>query len=61
MKAFSETFEKLPDWSLYLITSLPGFEYAFGKKADKNRKLFNGKIECRLYQYLGKEPPKKND
>lgn len=61
MKAFAETFEKLPDWSLYLITSLPGFEYAFGKKADKNRKLFNGKIECRLYQYLGKKPPKKND
>lgn len=61
MKDFSHTFYNLSDWSLYLITALPNFEYAFGKKADKNRKLYNGKIECRLYQYLGKKPPKKND
>ena len=61
MKNFSNTFFGLRDWSLYLITALPNFEYAFGKKSDKNRKLYNGKIECRLYQYLGKKPPKKND
>lgn len=61
MKNFAKTFYKLNDWSLYLITALPGFEYAFGKRADKNRKLYNGKIECRLYQYLGKKPPKNND
>lgn len=61
MNDFSKTFYRLNDWSLYLITALPNFEFAFGKKADKNRKLYNGKIECRLYQYLGKKPPKKND
>ncbi len=59
MGDFSKTFNKLNEWSLYLITALPGFEYAFGKKADKNRKLFNGKIECRLYQYMGAKPPRK--
>lgn len=59
MGDFANTFFKLNEWSLYLITALPSFEYAFGKKADKNRKLFNGKIECRLYQYMGAKPPKK--
>lgn len=61
MGQFAKTYAKLNEWSLYLITALPGFEYAFGKKADKNRKLFNGKIECRLYQYMGAKPPKKED
>lgn len=59
MGQFANTFYKLNEWSLYLITALPSFEYAFGKKADKNRKLYNGKIECRLYQYMGAKPPKK--
>jgi len=60
MKDFSKTFNSLKDWNLYLITAFADFEKAFGKKADKNRKLFNGKIECRLYQYQGKKP-NKND
>ena len=59
MRSFSNTFNSLADWNLYLITAFSDFEKAFGKKADKNRKLFNGRIECRLYQYQGKKP--KND
>lgn len=61
MQDFSKTFFNLKDWSLYLITSLSGFESYFGKKANKNRKLYNGKLECRLYTYLGNKPPKKKD
>lgn len=59
MKDFSKTFNSLDDWSLYLITSFGEFERYFGKRADKNRKLYNGKLQCRLYQYLGAKPPKK--
>ena len=55
---FARTFFALSDWSLYLITAYPKLEQAFNKKATKTRKLFNGNIECRLYQYMGKKPPK---
>lgn len=45
-------------WSFNVITAHEGFERAFGKKATKNRKLFNGKIKCYYYQYFGQRPPK---
>ncbi len=54
---FAKTYFALPDWSLYLVTSLEGFEKTFGKPADKNRKFFNANIQCREYCYLGKKPP----
>lgn len=54
-ETLGENFKNLPDWSLHLITSYNNFEKKFGKKADKNRKLFNGKIQCYLYQYFGKK------
>lgn len=37
--------------SIYVITSIDEFEELFGEKADKNRKLYNGMIMCRLYSY----------
>ncbi|MGL5971996.1 MAG: THUMP domain-containing class I SAM-dependent RNA methyltransferase [Cetobacterium sp.] len=40
-------------WSYYVITSFEDFEKAFGKKATKNRKLYNGGIKCHYYQYYG--------
>ncbi|MFR4520410.1 MAG: class I SAM-dependent RNA methyltransferase, partial [Fusobacterium sp.] len=36
-----------------IITSYPEFEKYFDKKATKNRKLYNGGIECHYYQYYG--------
>ena len=41
------------DSSLYIITSIDDFEELFGEKAVKNRKLYNGMIQCRLYSYYG--------
>jgi len=38
--------------SLYVITPDEEFESIFGRKADKNRKLYNGMLMCRLYTYL---------
>ena len=60
MRDFWQVYVALPDWSLYLISAYPFLEQAFGRKADKNRKMYNGKIQCRLYQYMGKKPPKSN-
>lgn len=39
-------------WQKYVITSEPEFEHWFGARADKRRKLYNGMIQCSLYQYF---------
>ena len=44
---------RFPRWSYYIITSYENFEKTFGKKATKNRKLYNGGIKCHYYQYYG--------
>lgn len=46
---------RFPKWSYYIITSYPEFEKYFDKKATKNRKLYNGGIECHYYQYYGEK------
>ena len=51
-------FRGLNTWSYYVITAHPEFERLFGKRADKRRKLFNGRIPCQYYQYLGPKPPR---
>lgn len=53
-----EIFDRLDSWSYFILTSHEKFEKNFGRKADKNRKLYNGKIKTYLYQYLGPLPPK---
>ncbi len=49
---------RIPKWSYYVITSNKNFEKCFGKKANKNRKLYNGGIECYYYQYYGERNDK---
>lgn len=51
-------FSKLDSWSYFIITSHPQFQKLFNRKADKNRKLYNGKIQCYYYQFFGPLPPK---
>lgn len=53
-----KTFNKLDTWSKYIITSFGGFEHLYGKKANRERKLFNGNIKVRYYQYYGPVPPR---
>lgn len=58
-RVMGKIFSALDTWSFYVITSNPYFEKNFGRKADKRRKLYNGKLECQYYQYFGPKPPKK--
>lgn len=51
-------FKDLDTWSLYVITSDEEFEKYYGKKSDRKRKLYNGKIKVEYYQYYGPRPPK---
>lgn len=63
-KLYSEmgkVFSSLDTWSYYVLTSHEGFQEAFGKKANKNRKLYNGRIKCYYYQYFGPRPPRRTD
>jgi len=57
-KKMGQVFRRLDTWSYYIITAYPDFERLFGKRADKNRKLYNGMIKCYYYQYRGPRPPR---
>lgn len=52
-------FRQLDTWSIYIITSNENFEKLYGQKADRKRKLYNGRIKVDYYQYYGPRPPKK--
>jgi putative N6-adenine-specific DNA methylase len=54
-KNFGLAMQKLPDWSVFVITSAKSFCRYFGKKPDRERKLFNSNKECRYYYYYGKK------
>lgn len=45
-------FSELNEWNYFILTSNGDFEKCFGRKSDKNRKLYNGRIQCYYYQYL---------
>ncbi len=54
-----EAFRRLDSWSEYMITSYEDAEKYIGRKADKNRKIYNGMLKTYLYQYIGPKPPRR--
>ena len=60
-RAFGESFKRLDSWSAYMITSYDDAERYFGRKADKNRKIYNGMLKTYYYQFLGPKPPKRKE
>mgnify|MGYP002508879501 FL=1 len=58
-REFGEAFARLDSWSAYLITSYEEAERYIGRKADKNRKIYNGMLKTYFYQYLGPKPPRR--
>ena len=59
--ALGRQFAQLDSWSAYVITSYQDIEKYFGRKADKNRKIYNGMLKTYFYSFLGPRPPKKKD
>ena len=57
-REFGESFRKLDTWSAYMITSYEDAERYFGRKADRNRKLYNGMLRTYFYLFTGPRPPK---
>lgn len=58
-KLIGERYKSLDSWSLYMITSYENAEKDIGRKADKNRKIYNGMMKTYFYQFQGPKPPKK--
>lgn len=56
-----DTWQRLQTWSLHMITSHPHPEQFVGRRWDKSRKLYNGRIECHFYQFFGPKPPRKKE
>lgn len=54
-----EVYNALDSWSLYMITSYEEAERYIGRKADKNRKIYNGMLKTYFYQFMGPKPPKR--
>ncbi|MDU5275788.1 MAG: class I SAM-dependent RNA methyltransferase [Peptoniphilus lacydonensis] len=48
--------KSLDTWSFYIITGNENFEKNFGRRADRNRKLYNGRLKTYYYQYYGPKP-----
>lgn len=57
---FGGRFRNLESWSAYIITSYEDAEKYIGRKADKNRKIYNGMIKTFFYQFMGPKPPKRD-
>ncbi|MDC7300870.1 THUMP domain-containing class I SAM-dependent RNA methyltransferase [Agathobacter ruminis] len=54
-----DVYRGLDSWSMYMITSYEDAEKYVGRKADKNRKIYNGMIKTYFYQFMGPKPPKR--
>ena len=59
-KTIGERFAALDSWSAFLITSYEDTERYIGRKADKNRKIYNGMMKTYFYQFLGPKPTGKS-
>lgn len=57
-KTFGERFKQLNTWSAYMITSYENAERDMGRKADKNRKIYNGMMKTYFYSFMGPKPPR---
>ena len=57
-ETIGKRFRELDSWSMYLISAYENAERYIGRKADKNRKIYNGMMKAYYYQYLGPKPPK---
>ena len=58
-KTIGERYKVLDSWSLYMITAYENAEKDIGRKADKNRKIYNGMMKTYFYQFQGPKPPRR--
>ena len=59
-KEMGDAFNKLDSWSYFVITNFEDIEKYMGRKADRNRKVYNGMIQTYFYQFMGPKPPRRS-
>lgn len=59
-RELGERIKSLDAWSAYIITAYEDAEKYIGRKADRNRKIYNGMMKTYFYQFLGPKPPARN-
>lgn len=55
-RSLGRVLPRLPDWSVFILSAHPRFQQLYGRRADKNRKLYNGNLKTYLYSYYGPLP-----
>lgn len=58
-REIGDAYQRLDSWSMFLLTGFEDAQKYIGKKADKNRKIYNGMMKTWFYQYMGPKPPKR--
>ena len=58
-REIGKAYENLDSWSCYMITGFEDAEKYMGRKADRNRKIYNGMLKTYFYQFMGPKPPKR--
>ena len=56
-RVLGERYKALDSWSMYIISSYEKAESDIGRKADKNRKIYNGMMKTYFYEFRGPKPP----
>lgn len=57
-RELGETFNRLDNWSLHMLTTHQFPERLIGRRWDKSRKLYTGRLECHYFQFFGPRPPR---
>lgn len=60
-ESLASALKRLPTWSSFVLTTESDWERLLGRSADRRRKLYNGRIECQLYQCFGPFPPRNSE
>ena len=60
-RVLGERYKALDSWSMYVISAYEQAEQYIGRKADKNRKIYNGMMKTYFYQFMGPKPPNRNN
>lgn len=59
-KDMGNAFKSLDSWSYFIITNFEDLEKYIGRKANRNRKVYNGMIKTYFYQFMGPRPPRRS-
>ena len=55
-RQLGELFRRCPGWNVYAFSADMGFEREFGRRADRRRRFYNGRIECEYHMFENGTP-----